>query len=109
MERRKRPRVRIDLPISYLIRRPDSEKSFAGAGVLKNICPGGMFLKCPPPLPINNGDIGDFTIDTRPFIWHISRLKALGKVVRLELLEENFFDFGIIVQFLSDLNVEFSK
>jgi hypothetical protein len=109
MERRKHPRVRIDLPISYHIRLRDSGKSFAGTGVLKNIGQGGMFLKCPPPLPINNGDIGDFTINTRPIIQHISRLKALGKVVRLELLEENFFDFGITVQFLSGLNVELCR
>jgi hypothetical protein len=106
MERRKHPRVRIDLPICYHIRLPDSGQSFAGTGVLKNISQGGMFLKCPPPLPINDGGIGNFTIDTRPIIQHISRLRALGKVVRLELLEENFFDFGITVQFLSGLNVE---
>jgi hypothetical protein len=106
MERRKHPRVSIDLPISYLIRLPDSGKSFAGTGVLKNISQGGMFLKCPPPLPIKDGDVGEFTIDTRPIIQHISRLKGLAKVVRIELLEENFFDFGITVQFLTGPNAE---
>ena len=106
MERRRHPRVYIDLPISYLIRLADSGKSFAGTGVLKNIGQGGMVLKCPPPLPINIGDIGDFTIETRPIVQHISRIKGLGKIVRIELLEENFFDFGITVQFLSDLNFE---
>ena len=109
MERRKHPRVRIDLPISYIIHLPDSGKSFAGTGILKNISRGGMFLRCPPVLPLNDGDIGDFTIDTMPIYQHISRLQALGKVVRIELPQENFLEFGITVQFLSSLTVSLNN
>lgn len=106
MERRKYPRLDVDLPMAYLTHSPDSGKSSVGMGVLKNISQGGMFFKCPPPLPIDDGDIRDFTIDTIPIMWHISRLKALGKVVRIESPEENYFDFGIAVQFLSDLIIK---
>ena len=109
MERRKYFRVNVDLPISYLIHSPDSGKFFAGTGVLKNISPGGMFLKCPPTLLISDGDIRNFTIDTMLIMQHSSRLKALGKVVRKELPKGSSFDFEIRVQFLSDLNVEFRK
>lgn len=106
MEKRQYPRLDVDLPMVYLIHSPDSGKSSAGMGVLKNISQGGMFFKCPPPLPIADGDIRDFTFDTIPIMWHNSRLKALGKVVRIEPPEEHYFDFGIAVQFLSDLNIE---
>jgi hypothetical protein len=109
MENRKYPRLDVDLPMGYLIHSPDSGKSFAGLGVLKNICQGGMFFKCPPPVPIDDGDIRNFTVDTIPIMRHVSRLKALGKVVRIEPPEENSFDYGIAVQFLSDLNVELRR
>ncbi len=109
MEKRKYPRLEVDLPMAYLIHSPDSGKSSAGMAVLKNISQGGMFFKCPPPLPIGDGDIRDFTIDTIPIMRHISRFSALGKVVRLEPPEENYFDFGIAVQFHSDLNIEFRR
>ena len=109
MERRNHPRVHIDLPISYLIHLPDSGKLFAGTGMLKNISRGGMFLKCPPALPVNDGDIGDFTIDTMPIYQYISRLQALGKVLRIEPPKENFCDIGMTIQFLSGLNVSLRK
>ena len=109
MERRKYPRLDVDMAMAYLIHSPDSGKSSAGMGVLKNISQGGMFIKCPLPLPIDDGDIRDFIIDTMPIMQHISRLKALGKVVRIEPPEENSFDFGIAVQFLSDLNIELRR
>ncbi len=106
MEKRQYPRMAVDLPMAYLIRSPDSGKASAGMAVLKNISQGGIFFKCPPPLPIGDGDIRNFTIDTTPMMRHISRLKVLGKVVRIEPPEEKSFDFGIAVQFLSDLNIE---
>ena len=109
MEKRKYPRLDVDLPMGYFIHSPDSDKSSAGMGVLKNISQGGMFFKCPPPLPIDAGDIRDFIIATTPIMRHISRLKALGKVVRIEPSEGNQFDCGIAVQFLSDLNIEIQR
>jgi hypothetical protein len=109
MEKRNYPRLDVDLPMAYLIHSPDSDKISAGMGMLINISQGGMFFKCPPPLPIDEGDIRDFIFDTNPIMWHNTRLKALGKVVRLEPPEENYFDFGIAIQFLSDLNVELRR
>ena len=109
MERRNHPRVQIDLPISYLIHLPDSGKLFAGTGMLKNISRGGMFLKCPPALPVKVGDIGNFTIDTMPIYQYISRLQAMGKFLRIEPPKENFCDIGMTIQFLSGLNVSLRK
>jgi hypothetical protein len=108
-EKRKYPRLDVDLSMAYLVHSPDSGKSSAGMARLINISQGGMLFKCPPPLPIDDGDIRDFIIYTIPIMWHISRLKALGKVVRLEPPEKNSFDFGIAVQFLSDLNVQLGR
>ena len=106
LEKRNYPRLDVDLSMAYLIHSPDSGKFSAGMGVLKNISQGGMLFNCPPPLPIEDGDIRDFTIDTIPIMWNIPRLKALGKVVRIDPPEENYVDFGIAVQFISDLNIE---
>jgi hypothetical protein len=107
MEKRKYPRSNVDLPVTYLIHPPDADKPSAGRGVLKNICQGGMLVKCLPPLPIDNGDVRNFTIDTLPIMRTVSRLKALGKVVRIEPPEENNFEYGIAIQFLSGLDVKF--
>lgn len=106
LEKRKYPRLDVDLPLAYLIHSPDSGEFSAGMGALKNISQGGMLFNCPPPLPIEDGDIRDFIFDTNPVMWHNTRLKALGKVVRIDPPDENCFDFGIAVQFISDLNVE---
>jgi hypothetical protein len=105
MEKRKYPRLDMDLPMAYIIHSPDSGKFSAGMGVLKNISQGGLFFKCPPPAPIDGGDIRDFTINI-PIMRHTHSLEALGKVVRIEPPEEKSFDLGIAVQFLSDLNIK---
>ncbi len=106
MERRKYPRLDVDLPVAFLICSPDSGTSYAGMFLLKNISQGGLFLKCPPLVPLNVGDIRDFTVDATPILRHVSRLKALGKVVRVEPPEKNSTDFGIAVHFLADLDIE---
>ncbi len=106
MEKREYPRLEVGLPMGYLIRSPDSGKISAGMGILKNISQGGMLLKCPPPLPIDLGDIRDFTIQTTSIMQRISRIKASGIVVRIESPANNSSEFGIAVHFLSDLNIE---
>jgi hypothetical protein len=110
MEKRIYPRLQVDLPGEYLIQLPDSGESFAGRGVLENISQGGMFFKCRRPLPLDNGDIGKFTILTAQvmrYTRYSSRLEAMGRIVRIETPKENSCDFsGIAVQFLSNLNVE---
>ncbi len=106
LEKRQYPRLDVDLSMAYLIHSPDSGKFSAGMGVLKNISQGGMLFNCPLPLPIEDGDLRDFTIDAIPITSHIPRLKALGKVVRIDPPEENHLDYGIAVQFISDLTFE---
>lgn len=106
MERRKFPRMVMNLPMEYQIHLPDSDEYSTGKGVLANISQGGMYFKCCPPLALENGDIRDFIIDATPMARYTSRLTALGKVVRIEPPEKNSSDFGIAVQFLSNLNVE---
>jgi hypothetical protein len=103
MERRKFARMYINLPMEYQIHLPDSGEFSAGKGVLKNVSQGGMYFKCPSRLALKAGDLADFTIDTTPLMRYTSRLRASGKVVRTE---KDSFDFGIAVQFLSNLIVE---
>jgi hypothetical protein len=106
MERRKFSRVNMDLAMRYRFLLLDSNKGSTGKGILKNISQGGMYFKCAPPLSLEDGKIGDFTLETTPIRGLTSRLWALIKVVRIESPAENSGDFGIAVQFLSNLRIE---
>ena len=106
MERRRFPRMVTNLRIRYQIHLRDSEESSTGKGILGNISQGGMYFKCCPPLRLADGDQGDFIIDTTPVARYTSRVKALGKVVRIEPPEKNSADFGIAVQFLANISIE---
>jgi hypothetical protein len=110
MERRKFPRMVTNLPMEYHIHLRDSDEYSTGKGFLANISQGGMYFKCLPPLPLEDGNIGDFTIDlsSSPGVSN-SRLKVSARVVRIEPPEENSLDFGIAVQFLSDLTIQLIK
>jgi hypothetical protein len=107
MERRKFYRMVTNLPIEFHVYILNLNQYLTGAGFLANISQGGIYFKCPPPLPFEDGNIGDFTIDlsSSPEISN-SRLKVSARVVRIEPPEKNSLDFGIAVQFISDLNVE---
>ena len=109
MEKRRFPRMVTKLPMRYEIHFQDSKESATGQGILENISQGGMYFKCRPPLRLADGDRGDFIINTTPAARYTSRVKALGKVVRIEPPEKNAADFGIAVQFLANLSIELSS
>jgi hypothetical protein len=106
MERRKFPRMVTNLPMEFLVHLLDSDQYLAGKGLLANISQGGMYFKCPPPLPFEDGSIVDFAFDlsSSPGL-NDSRLKVSARVVRIEPPEKNSLVFGIAIQFLSNLNV----
>ncbi len=106
MEKRKFPRMNVDLSIRYRFRLLNSKEDSTGTCFLKDISSGGMFFRCASPLALKDGNIGDFTIETTPIRGFTSRFTALGKVVRLGSPGENQGDFGVAVQFLSNLSVE---
>jgi c-di-GMP-binding flagellar brake protein YcgR len=106
MERRKFARINMNLAMQYRFLLQDSNEGSTGEGVVKNLSQGGMYFKCPPPLPLEDGNVGDFTIETTPIKGFTSRLWALVKVVRIESPKERSGDFGIAVKFLSNLRVE---
>jgi hypothetical protein len=107
MERRKFPRINMELPIGYCFRLLFSHEASSGEGFLKNISQSGMYFKCPPPLSLEDGNIGDFTIETTPIKGYTSRLKALGKIVRIESPKKCSGEFGMAVEFLSNIIVSF--
>jgi hypothetical protein len=107
MEKRKFPRLAVSLPIQYHVRSPDSGEYVGGKGMLKNISQGGMYFNCPPPLPLQDGDMGDFVIDTTASnIQYHPRMKVSGRVVRIESPGINSAEYGIAIQFLSVLTLE---
>jgi hypothetical protein len=109
MERRKFPRIFTNLPMGYHVHLLDSDEYSTGKGFLANISQGGFYFKCPP-LSLEDGNIGDFTIDLSSSSGlSNSRLKVSARVVRIEPPEKNSLDFGIAVQFLSDLKVELRR
>jgi hypothetical protein len=106
MERRKFSRVNTNLAMRYRFLLLDSNKGSTGKGVLKNISQGGIYFKCDPPLSLEDGNIGDFSLETFPIGGLSSRLWAMVKVVRIEPPAEDSGDFGIAVQLLSNLRLE---
>ena len=110
MERRKFPRMFANMPMEYHIHLLDSDEYSTGKGFLANISQGGIYFKCPPPLSLEDGNIGDFTIDLSSSSGlSNSRLKVSARVARIEPPEKTSLDFGIAVQFLSDLKVELRR
>ncbi len=108
MEKRRFPRLDVNLPVSYHVQfQGPPDKSVCGKGFLANISLGGMFFKMPPPLSFTHGSIGDFTIEmgyTARLIG--SRLKASARVVRIEPPKQNQPEYGVAVQFLSRFTIQ---
>ncbi len=112
MERRKHNRIRTSIPVKIHVKMPESEVSWNTLGFLDNVSYGGVYFRCTDTLPLEQGQIRDFTIT--PTIDHpdfpgTPLITGMGRVVRidppqtdlhgigvaLELISATFFDFRI--------------
>ncbi len=109
MERRQFPRMNVNLPMWYCFGLQEPKEGSNRGGFLTNISHGGMYFKCAPPPSLEAGSTGDFTVEITSNKGFTTRLNTLGKVIRMEPLTGNSFNFGVAVQFLSDLKVELRR
>jgi hypothetical protein len=107
-ERRRYPRLRVQLPLEFRLCRPQDGAGPGGRGTLKDISLGGLYFLCPPPAPIRVGHTLDLTIATTPTDLENPRascLQARCRVVRLDPPAKGSFHMGIAVSFLAGLSL----
>lgn len=107
-EMRQHARLSAPIPLSYQVSKLESEETWQGEGLLKDISFGGVYFTCETPLPLERGQIRNFVIVTaapREHLSQASRLTARGMVVRVERPAPNGATFGIAIKFLSPLQL----
>jgi hypothetical protein len=108
MERRQYPRIHMPLPMEYQIRNPESGETVSGQGVLKNFSSDGAYFTSGDRLPLEVGQVRDFTLRLIPAVPHLPKappIKFKGQVIRLEPQQGDPADFGVAVKLLSRLEI----
>jgi len=111
-ELRQHPRLYAPILLKYHVSHLESEESWQGAGTLKNISLGGVYFTCETPLPLEPGQIRNFSIATaapREKLSQASSLMARGMVVRVERPATDNIAFAIAIKFLSPLQLSLSQ
>jgi len=106
MEKRRHPRLNMQLPIRFIVEQPERRDSQAGRGMLKNISFGGILFEVEPPLPVKPGQVREFSFYLMPEKTQQSDLthfEAQGLVLRIDPPNPNSSAYGVAVQFLSSL------
>ena len=106
MEKRRHPRLRLQLPIRFIVEQPETRDSQTGEGILKNISYGGILFQVEPPLPVQPGYVREFTFFLTPENkkeYDLAHFQAQGLVLRIEPPDPNSSAYGVAVQFLSAL------
>jgi len=106
MEKRRHPRLHLQLPIRFIVEQPETRDSQSGQGMLKNISYGGILFQVEPPLPVQPGHVREFSFFLSPKHKKESDLahfQAQGLVLRIEPPDPNSSAYGVAVQFLSAL------
>jgi hypothetical protein len=106
MDKRRHPRLHLQLPIRFVVEQPETRDSQTGHGILKNISYGGMLFQAEPPLPVKPGQIREFYFyplgeNTKPC--DLAHFEAQGLVLRIDPPDPNSSAYGVAVQFLSAL------
>ena len=106
MENRRHPRLRLQLPIRFIVEQPETRDSQSGQGMLKNISYGGILFQVEPPLPVQPGHVREFSFFLSPEKkkeCDLAHFQAQGLVLRIEPPGPNSSAYGVAVQFLSAL------
>jgi hypothetical protein len=106
MDKRRHPRLHLQLPIRFIVEQPATRESNVGQGLLKDISYGGILFQVKPPLPVKTGNIREFSFFLTPENSQesdLTHLQAQGLVLRIEPPDPNSSAYGVAVQFLSVL------
>ena len=106
MDKRRHPRLHLQLPIKFIVEQPETRDSQAGQGMLQNISYGGILFQVEPPLPVKTGQVREFSFFLTPEgnqERDVTHLQAQGMVLRIEPPDPNSSAYGVAVQFLSAL------
>jgi hypothetical protein len=109
MEKRRHPRLHLQLPIRFIVQQPETRDSQDGEGMLKDISYGGILFTVEPPLPVQPGHIREFSFFLTPENAQqrdAEHLHAQGLVLRIDPPDPNSSAYGVAVQFLSALTME---
>jgi hypothetical protein len=109
MKRRRHPRLHLQLPIKFIVGQPETQDCQDGEGMLKDISFGGILFTVEPPLPVEPGQIREFSFCLTPENAEQrdpAHLHAQGLVLRIDPPDPNSSAYGVAVQFLSALTKE---
>jgi hypothetical protein len=109
MDKRRHPRLHLQLPIRFIVSQPEERDCQDGEGMLKDISYGGILFQVEPPLPVQPGNIREFSFFLMPAKdkqCAPQHLHAQGLVLRIESPDPNSSAYGVAVQFLSALTTE---
>ena len=109
MDKRRHPRLHLQLPIRFIVEQPETQDYQDGEGMLKDISYGGILFLVEPPLPVQPGHIREFSFFLTPDNGKQcapQHLHAQGLVLRIESPDSTSSAYGVAVQFLSALTTE---
>ena len=105
MERRRHRRFDTSIPIKFRIRLPESpEVSWLSSGVLKNISFSGVYIVSHDTLPLEPGQIGNFTITPSGENFGFSSAPLINgttRVVRIDPPRSGDHYTGVALELLS--------
>lgn len=109
MNKRRHPRLHLELPIRFIVAQPETRECQDGEGMLKDISCGGILFQVEPPLPVEPGQIREFSFFLVPehaAPRDLTHFHAQGLVLRIDPPEQDSSAYGVAVQFLSALTKE---
>jgi hypothetical protein len=109
MDKRRHPRLHLQLPIRFIVAQPERRECQDGEGILKDISYGGILFQVEPPLPVEPGQIREFSFFLTPENvkqCDPAHFHAQGLVLRIDPPDPNSSAYGVAVQFLSALTKE---
>jgi hypothetical protein len=109
MDKRRHPRLNLNVPIRFVVEQREERDCQSGHGRLKNISYGGILFQVEPPLPVQRGNVREFSFYLMPQEHQeddLMHLHAQGLVLRIEPPEPNSVAYRVAVQFLSALRMQ---
>jgi hypothetical protein len=109
MDKRRHPRIHLEVPIRFIVAQPEIRDCQDCEGTLKDISQGGILFQTEPPLPVEPGQIREFSFFLKPDNakqCDLAHFHAQGLVLRIDPPDPNSKAYGVAVQFLSALTKE---
>jgi c-di-GMP-binding flagellar brake protein YcgR len=105
MERRRHKRIYISVPVRIQVKLPESSQVFwDNRGVLENFSYGGIYFRSNGPPPLEQGQIGDFTITPTQETYFLQGnifLTGTCRVVRIDPPPAGYHDIGVAIELIS--------